>query len=163
MEHRVQIDPHQVVQVPLIPAGDGVDRLVRVGHGVEEGVQGAFHQFHKGLPHGVVGGTAEHRVLQDVEDAGVVPGPGGKTDAKGLVFLGAVQPDQPGAGGVVAQFPQYSLQFRQVPAGYPGETHTKSLLYRVRSEYFFLRTAISSLYFSRLRMISPSKPSSVTE
>ena len=38
-EHRVQVDLHQVVEIPAVAAAHGVHRLVRVGHGIEECIQ----------------------------------------------------------------------------------------------------------------------------
>ena len=34
IEHRVQIDVHQVHKILVVGAGNGIDCLVRVGHGV---------------------------------------------------------------------------------------------------------------------------------
>ena len=75
-EYCVQIYAGQVQKILLVAAGNGVEGLVREGHGVEEGVHGALQQFHEGFLHGVLVGAAQHAVLQNVENAGAVFGDG---------------------------------------------------------------------------------------
>ena len=86
-EHRVQIDLHQVVEIFVVAAAYRVDRLVRVGHGVQEGLHGALQQIHEGLPDGETPGAVEHAVLQNVEYAGVVLRQGLEGDGEGLVLV----------------------------------------------------------------------------
>ena len=38
VEHRVHIHVHQVLEILLVAAGHGIHGLVRIGHGVQEGV-----------------------------------------------------------------------------------------------------------------------------
>ena len=47
VQYRIHIDPQEIHEILAVPAGYRVDCPVWEGHGVEEGVQGAFHQFHK--------------------------------------------------------------------------------------------------------------------
>ena len=71
-EHGVQVDINKVVEVLHIGAGHGVAGLVREGQGVEERVQRALDELHKGLLDRVLLGAAQDAVLQDVRQAGVV-------------------------------------------------------------------------------------------
>ena len=45
-EHGVKVDGHEVEEVLLVAARDGVDRLVAEGHGVEIGLHGALQHQH---------------------------------------------------------------------------------------------------------------------
>ena len=110
MQHRVHVDPQKIDKILAVPAGYRVDSPVRESHGVEEGVQGAFHQFHKGFLHRVALRAAQDGMLQNVEYARVVPGLGLESNAKGLVLLRPLQPDQPGAGFLVLQLPEVRFQ-----------------------------------------------------
>ena len=47
VQYRIHVDPQEIHEILAVPAGYRVDCPVREGHGVEEGVQGAFHQLHK--------------------------------------------------------------------------------------------------------------------
>ena len=110
MQYRVHVDPQEIDKILAVPAGYRVDSSVREGHGVEEGVHGAFHQLHKGLLHRVAFGAAQDGVLQDMEHACVVPGLGLEGDGEGLVFLRPLQPYQSGAGLLVLHLPEVRLQ-----------------------------------------------------
>ena len=102
-EHRVQIDAHQVVEVPVVPAGNRVHRLVGEGDRVEEGVQRALQQLHEGVLDRVAVRAAENGMLDDVEDAGIILRDGLKGDAKSLVGVRAIQPDEVRPGPVMPE------------------------------------------------------------
>ena len=74
VQHGVEIDVHEVQKVLLVGARHGVDRLVGVGHGVQERLHRAFKQAHEGLFHGELVRAAKHRMLKDMKDARVVGG-----------------------------------------------------------------------------------------
>ena len=93
-EDGVKVNTDKIHEVRFIPAADGIHGLVLECQGIEKSVQGAFHKLHERLLHGIAGGTAEHGMLEDMENAGVVLGQGGKGDGEGLVVVRAVQPDQ---------------------------------------------------------------------
>ena len=120
-EHCIQIHPHQIQEILVIPAGNGVAGLVREGHGVEEGVHGVLHQLHEGLLHRIFLRTAEDGMLQNVEHAGAVLRQGGEGNGKGLVVIRALEPGQLCAGGVVLQFVEGTADLRQAPGPDQGE------------------------------------------
>ena len=62
-EHGVQIHPGQIEKILVVPTAYRIDRLVRIGHGVQKRVEGAFQKLHKRLLHRVFLRPAEHRVL----------------------------------------------------------------------------------------------------
>ena len=94
LEHRIQIHLYQVHEVLRIAARHRIQRLVRKGHGVEEGVHRAFQQMDERFLHRIVLRSAEHGVFQDVEDAAVIPGNRLERDRKQAILLLVVHPDQ---------------------------------------------------------------------
>ena len=113
VEHSVEIHPHQGQKVLGVAAGNGVQRLVREGQRIQKGVHRVFEQFDEGLLDRVAVRPAEHRVLEDMKDAGVVFWQGGEGDAKGHVHLVPLQPDQPGTGLLVFHLMQGGVEFGQ--------------------------------------------------
>ncbi len=102
VQHRVEIDAHEVLEVGGIGGGHGVHGLVGEGEGVEEGLHARLEQVDEGLLDGVGVAAAEHRVLEDVEDARVVGGRGLEGDGEGLVHVGVREPQKARAGGLMA-------------------------------------------------------------
>ena len=115
VQHRVHIDPHEIVKILPVAAGNRIEGLVPEGESVEKGIHGALQQLHKRFLDRIMIRAAEHGMFQDVKNAGIVPGLGLKGDAKGLVFLRTLQPDQPRAGCLVLHLMQHSLQLLHRP------------------------------------------------
>src|SRR5512136_2327417 len=87
IEYRIQINVDEVVEILYVLACDGIASFVRVGHGVQEGLQGTLQQLYKRLLDRIFSGTAQHRVLEDVGDSRRVCGWRAKGDAEDLVFI----------------------------------------------------------------------------
>ena len=87
IEHRVQVHMHQILKILVVAAGHGVDRVVRVGHGVQECVQGTFRQFDERILDGELLRAAEHGMLQDMRHAGGILRGGAEADVEHLVFI----------------------------------------------------------------------------
>ena len=121
VQHGVEVDVHEVQKVLLIGARHGVDRLVGVGHGVQECLHRAFEQVHEGLFHGKLVRAAKHRVLEDVEDARVVRGRCLESDRERLVRVVVLQVEQLRARGVVVEHVGAPVDFGQVGGGAHGE------------------------------------------
>ena len=49
IEHSVQIDVHQVMEILIVAAGNWIHGLIREGHSVQKGVQRALDQIHERL------------------------------------------------------------------------------------------------------------------
>ncbi len=99
-EDGVEVDIHQVIKVGGIATGDRVAGAVGIGEGVEIGLQRGFEEFFKGLLDGVFFAAAEHGVLEDVGEAGVVGPRGAEGDAEDFVVVGTDQGEHFGAGSV---------------------------------------------------------------
>ena len=104
VEHRVNVDVHQIMEIPQVGAGYGITGLVRKGEGVEEGLERAFEQFDKGFLDRIFRRTAEHGVLQDMGHTGGIFGRRAETDAEALVFIPVKHGEQFRPGDVV--FPE---------------------------------------------------------
>ncbi len=90
-EHEVRVDPGEVEVVDGDLARHGVDRLVGVGEGVDEGLQRGPRQLVEGVLHGVSLGARQDRVLQDVGDARGVPGGRSEPDGEEVLAVAAVE------------------------------------------------------------------------
>ena len=72
VEHRIQIHMHQILEIPVITAGYRVAGFVRVGHGIEEGIERSFYQFHKRILKRKFPGAAQYAVFQDMSNIAVL-------------------------------------------------------------------------------------------
>ena len=113
IEHRIQVHIHQVAEILVVPAGHRVHRLIGVGHGVQERIQGTFHQFHKGFLQPVLPAAAEHRVLGNVGYPRVILAGGAETNGKYLVVVRAGHIKHPGAADLMDQLVPCSVNVRQ--------------------------------------------------
>ena len=58
IEYRIHIYMHQILEILVIAARNRINRLVRIGHGIQKSVQGTFHQFYERVLNREVPGTA---------------------------------------------------------------------------------------------------------
>ncbi len=103
VQHCVEVHVGEVEQVLVVRAGHGVHRLVGERHGVQKRLHRAFQQVHERLFDGELVAAAQHGVLEDVEDAGVVGGRGFERDGERLVRVVVRQVQQLRAGLVVVE------------------------------------------------------------
>ena len=66
IEHRVQIDMHQVFKICIVAACHRIHGPVRIGHRIEERIQRSLDQFHKRIFQRKFPGTFQNTVFQDV-------------------------------------------------------------------------------------------------
>ena len=111
VEDGVEVDIDEVVEVPEVLAGHRVQRLVAVGHRVEEGVERALHQFLKGVLDRVAPRAAEHGVLEDVGHAGGIAGGGAEGDGEDLVGVVVADREEFGSGVAVAVQAHVGVEF----------------------------------------------------
>ena len=114
VKHAVHIHVHQVPEILVIAAGYRINGLVRVGHGVQEGVQRPLHQLHKGILHRKFLRSLKHAVLQDVRKSGAVLRRGAKSNAKHLVIVVVGHQENPGAAFHVLQNHSLGIHFLDV-------------------------------------------------
>ena len=103
VQHGVEVDVHEVLEVAVVRGGHGVHRLVREREGVEKRLHGALEQVDERLLDGEAVRAAQHGVLENVEDARVVRGRGLERDGERLVVIGTGEPHDAGARGVMAK------------------------------------------------------------
>ncbi len=113
MQHRVEVDVHQVVKILEIAAGHRIHGFIGEGHGVQKGLQTAFHELHERFLDGIFAGPAQHTVLQNMRHSPVVGGRGAKGDAEHLVVIVIFQHDQFRAGFLMFELEGQRIDFRQ--------------------------------------------------
>ena len=101
MQDSVKVHAHKVFQVSYVSAGHRVNRLVRVSHCVQERLHRGLEQVNKRLFDRISIGSAENRVLQDVEDARVIYRRCFKSNGKRAVVIVAGKPHKAGTCGNV--------------------------------------------------------------
>ncbi len=67
VKNSVQIHMHQVLEILVIAACHRITGLVRVGHGIQEGIQRALYQLYKWILQRKLAGAAQNAVFQNVE------------------------------------------------------------------------------------------------
>ena len=110
IQDRVQIHVHQVFEIRIIAAGDRVDGLVGIGHGVEEGIERALGQLNKRILDREIPGSAQDGMLHNVGHAGGILRRGPEADIEDLVLILRGQEDDPGPGLNMAE--QVAVQAR---------------------------------------------------
>ena len=87
IKNRIQVDMHEVFKILLVAAGHRIDRLIRISHCVQESVQRTFGKLNERILDREIPGTAEHRMLNDVGDAGGILRRRTEGDIKDLVVI----------------------------------------------------------------------------
>ena len=87
VEHGIHVDVHQILKILVVAACHRINGLVRIGHGIQEGIQGAFHQFHEGILRREILRAAQDRMLHDMRDSRAVARRCPETDRKYLVVV----------------------------------------------------------------------------
>ena len=87
MEHGIEIDIHQVIEILLVAGRHRIHGLIRIGHRVQEGVEGALCKLHKRVLQRKLLRPAQHGVLRDVGHAGAVLRRGAEGDTEDLIVI----------------------------------------------------------------------------
>ena len=111
-EHCVQVHVHQVLEIGLVGGGKGIHGLVREGHGVQKGRHAALQQLQKGRGDRVLLAACQHRVLQNVKNAGIIGGKSAETDAECLVDILVFHQQHRSAADIVGQQGQGAVLLR---------------------------------------------------
>ena len=114
VEDRVQVDVDQVVKILQILAGDRISGLVRVGHGVEEGVERAARQLDEGVLDRVLARAAKHGMFEDVRQAAGIRRRRGEGDAEDLVAVLVFERDELRAAALMAKDARVAVDFGDV-------------------------------------------------
>ena len=103
MKHGVQIDMHQILKILIITAGHRIDRLIRIGHGIEKRIQTPLRQLNKGILHRKMFRTAQHRMFHNMSRTGGIHRRSPKPDIKYLILLLIFHQDHPGPGFLMSK------------------------------------------------------------
>ncbi len=103
MQHRIQIDVHQILEVLVVAARHRIHRLVRIRHGIQKGVQRALGQLNKRILHRKFVRPAEHRMFHDMRHARAVLRRRPESDIKHLILVIIRQKRHPGSRLIMSQ------------------------------------------------------------
>ena len=121
MEDGIHIDVDEIEEVRRIARTDGVHRRVGACPGVEERRKRALEQVDERLLHGILLGSAEHGMLDDVGHARVIVGQRAEPDRERLVVVVAFEPGEIGAVLRVLHPDETPLHFRKIRHALHGE------------------------------------------
>ena len=110
-EGGVEVDPHQVVEVLAVHAGDRVKGPVSRRQRIHEGVQAAFEHGEKRIAYRVFFRPAEHSVLEDVGHPGRIRRRRAEAHREHIVRVIAGQVQQPRSGRLVQQGDRRQVEF----------------------------------------------------
>ena len=103
IKHRVEIHVHQVAEVTVVAGCHRIEGLVRIRHGIQKRIERSLGKLHERIAARKVFAAVQHRVLDDVRDAGAVGRCGTERGAEGFVFLFTGQNADARAGFVVPE------------------------------------------------------------
>ena len=121
-EHCIQVDVHQVLEVGLVGGREWIHRLVREGHGIQERRHTALEQLQERRRDRVFFAARQHRVLQNMEHAGVVGREGAEPDAERLVVVLIFHQKNRCSADVVGQHGQHTVLLRAILSAQNGIT-----------------------------------------
>ena len=78
---------HQVLEILVIAACHRITGLVRVGHGIQEGIQRALYQLHKWILQRKLAGAAQNTMFQNMWNTSAVLRRGTKGNGKYLILI----------------------------------------------------------------------------
>ena len=107
IEHRIQIHMHQILEIPVITAGYRVAGFVRVGHGIEEGIERSFYQLYKRILQRKFPGAAQYAVFQDMSNTCAVFGRCAECNIKNLILITVLDEHHSGSCFFVSQKPSF--------------------------------------------------------
>ena len=90
-EDQVGIDPGEVEEIALLLTGDGIDRLVGIGEGVDEGLERSPEEFVEDVLERIALGAGQDGMFEDVGYAGRIARRRPKTDGKEVFPVVAVE------------------------------------------------------------------------
>ena len=98
VQNRVHIDIHKIPEIPVICAGNGINGLIRIGHGVQKGIEAALCKLYKGVLYRELSGAAENGVLEYMGSAAAVFGGRAETHIENLILIVIFKEHDPGTG-----------------------------------------------------------------
>lgn len=123
IENRIQVHIHEIVEIHIISAGNGIHGLIGPGNGIEECVEGPFGQLHERLLQRIFPGTAEGGMFHDMGCSLGIIRCGAETDIKYFVIIIVVQIHETGAALDVLHQVRIGIDFFNMRHG----VHAKSV------------------------------------
>ena len=114
IEYRIQIYMHQILEIPVITACYRVAGLIRIGHGIEEGIERSFYQFHKRILKRKFPGAAQYTVFQDVGNTGAVLWRCTECNVKNFILIAVLDEHDSGSCFFVFEKPSFGMNILKI-------------------------------------------------
>ena len=107
IEYRIQIYMHQILEIPVITACYRVAGLIRIGHGIKEGIKRTFYQLHKRILKRKFPGAAQYAVFQYMGNTCAVFRRCTECNVKNLILITILDEHHSGSCFFVSQKPSF--------------------------------------------------------
>ena len=125
----IKVDVHEVLEIRCIAAGHRIHRLIREGHGIEEGIEGPFDEFDEGFLEGELAGAAKRRMFADMGHARAVRRRRAERNGKDFIVIIVLDVEQAGTGLDVVHFVSLAVQFRDIAAAVDSKAVQRLLFF----------------------------------
>ena len=95
VKNRIQINVHQILEILVITAGYRITGLIRVSHGIQEGIQGTLNKLYKWILQREFPGSAQNAVFQYVRNTSAVLRCSTKSNGENLILIIILNKYQP--------------------------------------------------------------------
>ena len=106
---------HQILEILVIAACHRIHRVVRIGYGIQEGIQGSLCQLNKRILDGEFLRPAEYGMLQDMRHSCGILRCRTETDVKYLVVVVIGNQSHPGAGLLMTAQVGHAVDISDLP------------------------------------------------
>ena len=114
IEYRIQIYMHQILEIPVITACYRVAGLIRIGHGIKEGIKRTFYQLHKRILKRKFPGAAQYTVFQDVGNTGAVLWRCTECNVKNFILIAVLDEHDSGSCFFVFEKPSFGMNILKI-------------------------------------------------
>ena len=114
IEYRIQIYMHQILEIPVITACYRVAGLIRIGHGIKEGIKRTFYQLHKRILKRKFPGAAQYAVFQDVGNTGAVLWRCTECNVKNFILIAVLDEHDSGSCFFVFEKPSFGMNILKI-------------------------------------------------
>ena len=98
---------HQILEIPVITACYRVAGLIRIGHGIKEGIKRTFYQLHKRILKRKFPGAAQYAVFQYMGNTCAVFRRCTECNVKNLILITILDEHHSGSCFFVSQKPSF--------------------------------------------------------
>ena len=105
---------HQILEIPVITACYRVAGLIRIGHGIKEGIKRTFYQLHKRILKRKFPGAAQYAVFQYMSNTCAVFRRCTECNVKNLILITILDEHHSGSCFFVSQKPSFGMNILKI-------------------------------------------------